>query len=180
MLNRILLEKIKQYVPVSDILKQVIGAEVLDGDVDQVTAAPINGVVAHVLQLLHLVVKTVISHIDFAPHERVLADPAPFRAHLLSALQHPDRTDTCQYRRREDVREFQPVSPFDYPYGFGCEYRWTDGQLVLFLAAHLFTFGGNGVTFRVYTYSFPRTPFVECDQTISAVNQRRRVVFWAG
>lgn len=120
----------------------------LDGDVDQLAGAPINGVAAHFLELVHLVLPAVVSHIDSAPHERVLADFVPFRAHHLSALQKPDRADTCQDRRRDVVGDFEPVSAFDDPHGFR---RWPEGLLVLFLAAHFWGNVSKIVGFTVVT-----------------------------
>lgn len=97
-------------IPVSDILEELIGAEMLDIDIDQTTGAQINAVAAHLFQVEVIIPeKPVVSHVDGAPHETVLADSAPLHAHLLSSRQDCDGVEAGEYRRRDILRELQPV-----------------------------------------------------------------------
>ena len=43
-------------IPIGDVLEQLIAAEILDGDIDELTTAPINGEAAHLLQIVRHVV----------------------------------------------------------------------------------------------------------------------------
>lgn len=99
-------------LPKSDKSEEIIGAEVLDIDIDQTAAAPINGVAAHLLHVVRkfIVEILIIAHVDSAPHQRVLEHCAPFHAHLLNGLQDIDRSQPREYGRRDFVREFGPVS----------------------------------------------------------------------
>lgn len=100
----------KLKLPISDMVEELIGAEVFDIDIDQMTRATINGVAAHLLQIEVVISeKTVISHVDGAPHQRVLADFAPRHAHLLSSRQDFDGSEPRQYRGGNVLRQFQPV-----------------------------------------------------------------------
>lgn len=92
-------------------LKESIGAEVFDIDIDQSTAAAINGKVAHLLQVVrHLIEITVIVHVDGAPHERlVLADVAPSPSERSPNL---DSSQSRQYQNGDVLWKFQPVPRF--------------------------------------------------------------------
>ncbi|KAB2601513.1 centrosomal protein [Pyrus ussuriensis x Pyrus communis] len=95
-------------IPHYDILKEIIGAEVFDIDIDRSNAAAINGKVAHLLQVVrHLIEITVIVHVDGAPHERlVLADVAPSPSERSPNL---DSSQSRQYQNGDVLWKFQPV-----------------------------------------------------------------------
>jgi hypothetical protein len=54
--------------------EELVGAEVLDVDIDQLAAAAIDGVAAHLLDVVWAVLEgDRVAHVDGAPHRRVLA-----------------------------------------------------------------------------------------------------------
>lgn len=127
-------------------LKEIIGAEVFDIDIDQSTAAAINGEAAHLLQAVrHLIEITVIVHVDGAPHERlVLADVAPSHTHPLNALQNLDSSQWRQYQNGDVLWKFQPVPRFaSGGSGFGFKIKAED-FLVPSLAHHQVFLWSNG------------------------------------
>ena len=91
-----------------DVFEEIISAEVLDADITQLTGAAIDGVAAHLLEVIEVPV-LVIAHVDGAPHGGVFAEIAPMHAHLLRALQDLDCPQSLQNRRRHVPRKFQPV-----------------------------------------------------------------------
>lgn len=90
-------------------VEKIVGAEVLDGDITQLTGASIDGVAAHLLEVESRVQVLVIAHVDGAPHGGVFAEIAPMHAHLLRAVQDLDYSQSLQNRRRHVPREFLPV-----------------------------------------------------------------------
>lgn len=65
-------------LPTSDVLEKLIGTKVLDVDRKQVTLAPVNGVAAHLLQvMLHVPEISEVVHVDVPPHGGIPADPEP-------------------------------------------------------------------------------------------------------
>lgn len=93
-------------IPVSNILEQFIGAEILDVNIGQLAAAAVDGVTAHRLQVVrHVEEIAKVAHVDGAPHHRVLADVAPCGTHALSGRQDLDRTQQRQYLGRHVPRK---------------------------------------------------------------------------
>ncbi len=71
--------------------EEFVGAEVLDVDTDQLTGTAIDGMEAHLLEVVrHVVEVTEVTHVDVAPHGRVLADIAPQSADVLCVLEDFD------------------------------------------------------------------------------------------
>lgn len=101
----------KETLPVSEVGEELIGAEVFDIDIEQAAGAAINGVAAHLVEVEVVVSKeAVVSHVDGAPHEAVLADSAPRHAHLLSSRQDFDGAEAGEDGGRDLLRELQPVA----------------------------------------------------------------------
>ena len=95
-----------------DVFEEIVSAEVLDADITQLTGAAIDGVAAHLLEVIAVqrrVPVLVIAHVDGAPHGGVFAEIAPMRADPLRALQDLDCSQSLQNRRRHVPRKFQPV-----------------------------------------------------------------------
>jgi hypothetical protein len=68
--------------------EELVGAEVLDVDIDQLAAAATDGVAAHLLEVIREPQEGEgLAHVDGAPHRRVLAEVVPRRAHHLCARQ---------------------------------------------------------------------------------------------
>jgi hypothetical protein len=103
------LKKKKKKKPVSNMPEELVGAEVLDFDIDQLAAAAIHGVAAHLLELGELPVVAGLTHVDGEPHRRFLAEFAPRRAHPLRARQDLDGAQSQQDRRRQVSGQLQPV-----------------------------------------------------------------------
>jgi len=80
----------RKKIPVSDVPEELVGAEVLNVDIDQLAAAAIDGVAAHLLEDVreHPVRGFGVAHVDGAPHRLVLAEVVPRRAYHLRARQN--------------------------------------------------------------------------------------------
>ena len=107
--NQMRTEKEKKKIPISDVPEELVGAEVLEVDIDQLAAAAIDGVAAHPLEIVVIPVVVGVAHVDGAPHRRVLAEVAPQRAHHLRARQDLDGAQSQQDRRRHVPGQLQPV-----------------------------------------------------------------------
>jgi len=95
--------------------EELVGAEVLDVDIDQLAAAAIDGVAAHLLEVVREPQEAQcdrVSHVDGAPHRRVLAEVVPRRAHHLRARQDLECLQSHQDRRRHVPGQSQPVAEF--------------------------------------------------------------------
>ena len=90
--------------------EEIVGAEVLEVDIDQLAAAAIDGVAAHPLEFVVLPLVVGVAHVDGAPHRRVLAEFAPRRAHPLRARQDLDGAQSHQDGRRHVPGQLQPVA----------------------------------------------------------------------
>lgn len=67
--------------------EELIRAEVLDVDINQLATAAIDGVAAHPLEFVVHPLVVSVAHVDSALHRRVLEEFAPRRAHPLRARQ---------------------------------------------------------------------------------------------
>jgi hypothetical protein len=100
------------------VLEELVGAEVLDVDIDQLAAAAIDRVAAHPLEVvrelpaLEIPEGEGLAHVDGAPHRRVLAEVVPLRAHHLRARQDVEYLQSHQDRRRHVPGQSQPVAGF--------------------------------------------------------------------
>jgi len=98
--------------------EELVGAEVLDVDIDQLAAAAIDRVAAHPLEVvrelpaLEIPEGEGLAHVDGAPHRRVLAEVVPLRAHHLRARQDVEYLQSHQDRRRHVPGQSQPVAGF--------------------------------------------------------------------
>jgi hypothetical protein len=93
--------------------EELVGAEVLDVDIDQLAAAAIDGVATHLLEnVRELPEGDGVAHVDGTPHRRVLAEVVPRRAHLLRARQDLECLQSHKDRRRHVPGQSQPVAEF--------------------------------------------------------------------
>jgi hypothetical protein len=93
--------------------EELVGAEVLDVDIDQLAAAATDGVAAHLLEVIREPQEGEgLAHVDGAPNRRVLAEVVPRRAHYLCARQDLECLQSHQDRRRHVPGQSQPVGEF--------------------------------------------------------------------
>jgi len=93
--------------------EELVGAEVLNVDIDQLAAAVIDGVAAHLLDVVRAVPEgDGVAHVDSAPHRRVLAKVVPRRAYHLRARQYIEYLQSHQDRHRHVPGQSQPVAGF--------------------------------------------------------------------
>ena len=99
---------------IGDVLEEIVGGEVLDGDVGEVAGAAVDSAAAHGVEedAVGVVEVPEVVHVDGAPDERVLRDVAPQRANALSVPHHIDCTYLHEYRRHHVSRQIQPVPVF--------------------------------------------------------------------
>lgn len=94
----------------------LVGAKVLDVDIDQLAAAAIDGVAAHLLEVVREIQKLQEglgdAHVDGAPHRPVLAEVVPRRAYHLCARQDIEYLQSHQDRHRHIPDQSQPVAEF--------------------------------------------------------------------
>jgi hypothetical protein len=93
--------------------EELVGAKELEVDIDQLAAAAIDGVAAHLLEVVRALPEGEgLAHVDGAPHRRVLAEVVPRRAHHLRARQDLECLQSHQDRRRHVPGQSQPVAEF--------------------------------------------------------------------
>jgi hypothetical protein len=81
------------------VLEELVGAEVLDVDINQLAAAAIDGIAAHPLEFVVFPIVVGVTNVDGTLHRRVLAESVPWRAHPLRARQDFDGTQSQQDQR---------------------------------------------------------------------------------
>ncbi|KAJ1427626.1 hypothetical protein SESBI_09512 [Sesbania bispinosa] len=71
------------YVPNSYVIEEVISDKMLKINIFQMTATSLNNMATNLIKIIFIEENLFLSHVNGAPHERVLANVPPQRAHLM-------------------------------------------------------------------------------------------------